>query len=75
MGLSGGAGAKSVFHPSWEYPASLWLCQPPLMSLSVQWEAVSSPWQSPCWMGEGGQRRDWRRGGWALVWVGCVRSG
>lgn len=39
VGLLGWAGAKSTFHPSWECPASLWYCQPPLMSMSVQWEA------------------------------------
>lgn len=63
VGLLGWAGAKSTFHPSGECPASLWFCQPPLMSMSVQPEAVPSPWQSPCWTGGGDQRRDWRRGG------------
>lgn len=45
VGLLGWAGAKSTFHPSWECPASLWFCQPPLMSMSVQQKAVPSPWQ------------------------------
>lgn len=76
VGLLGWAGARTVFHPAWECPASLWFCQPPSMSMSVQrGEAVPSPWQSPCWMGGGGRRGEWRRGGWVLAWAGCVQSG
>ena len=75
VGLLGWAGAKSVFHPSWECPGSLWFCQSLSMSMSVQRQAESSPWQSPCWKGGGGRRRDWRTGGWVLEWAGCVQSG
>lgn len=63
VGLLGWAGAKSMFHPSWECPASLWFCQTTLDVHVCPVGGLPSPWQSPCWTGGGGQKRDWRKGG------------
>ena len=71
----GGRGPRS-----WGGPAS-WAPGPPrpgstsAASVRRSMRVVPSPWRSPCWMGGGGQRTGWRRGGWASGWAGCVRSG
>lgn len=72
------AGVVSVSREGWLRGA--WSTHPgsaPILDfyLSVQQDTIPSPWQSPCWMGGGGQMRGWRRDGWASEWAGCVPSG